>query len=130
MVNSRNRDSKFANYHNKTEELNEWIRKVRTKKVFKKRVSHGTDLRTMAILTQALHKAEYILRQKQEERAQKWARIKSHLTENNAQQTYYENVRLSQEEVDAHKKQIDDMWSNELNGLNNFMKNLHQIKVN
>lgn len=121
MVN-REYTSKFANYHNKTEELNEWIRKVRSKKIVKKRVSHGQDLRVMAVLTQALRAAEYDLRQKQEERARKWAKIRSHLCN--------EVAAPSQEEMAAQKKQIDDLWSSELNGLNNFMKNLHQVKVN
>lgn len=127
MVNSRNRESKFANYHNKTEELNEWIRKVRTKKIVKKRVSHGQDLRVLAVLTRALRSAEQDLRQKQEERAQKWARIRAHLCDNEPAAQF---AMLSPEEAEAQKKQIDDLWSTDLNGLNTFMKNLHQVKVN
>jgi len=125
MVNSRNRESKFANYHNKTEELSEWIRKVRTKKIVKKRVSHGRDLRVLAVLTQALRSAEQDLRQKQEERAQKWARIRENLCKNEP-----ETPAMTEEEMVAHRKQIDDLWSTELQGLNSFMKNLHQIKAN
>lgn len=123
MVNSYNRDSKFANYQNKTQDLNEWIRKVRTKKIVKKRTSHGQNLRVLAVLTQALRCAEHNLRQKQEERAQKWAKIKSNLCNDTP-------TKISQEELDAQKREIDDLWSTELNGLNDFMKNLHQIKVN
>lgn len=110
----------------KTEELNKWIHKVRTKKIIKKRTSHGTNLRVMAVLTQAQRCAEQILRQKQEERAQKWAKVKTHLCHNDVDA----QKRISDEEMDLQRRQIDDLWANELSGLNNFMKSLHQVRVN
>lgn len=126
MVSSRNAPSRFANYSNKTEELNEWIRKVRSKKIVKKRSSHGQDLRVLVMLSQALRSAENDLRKKQEERAQKWAQIKIHLNENTISNS--DNCgSLSDEE--EQKRRIDNLWSSELNGLNTFMKNLHQVKA-
>lgn len=126
MVSSRNAPSRFANYSNKTEELNEWIRKVRSKKIVKKRASHGQDLRVLVMLSQALRSAEHDLRKKQEERAQKWAQIKIHLNDssNSCQDS---NSNVSDEE--EQKRQIDNLWSSEFNGLNTFMKNLHQVKT-
>jgi hypothetical protein len=122
MVSSctRNSKSKFSNYCNKTEDLSAWIRKVRSKKVTIKRATRGQDLRVLVVLSQALKKAERDLRQKQEERAQKWARIKSQLSEPKS---------LTDEEEAEQKRQIENLWSSELNGLNDFMKSLHQIKA-
>lgn len=131
MVSSRNAPSRFANYSNKTEELNEWIRKVRCKKIVKKRASHGQDLRVISILSQALRKAQDDLRKKQEERAHKWAQIKIHLNDSchDSNSKCLENGNLSNlSDEEEQKRQIDNLWSSELNGLNTFMKNLHQVK--
>lgn len=125
MVSSRNAPSRFANYSNKTEELNEWIRRVRSKKIVKKRASHGQDLRVLVMLSQALRSAENDLRKKQEERAQKWAQIKMHLNSSNNSSDSCNS--LSDEE--EQKRQVDSLWSSELNGLNTFMKNLHEVKT-
>lgn len=117
---TRNSKSKFSNYCNKTEDLSAWIRKVRSKKVTIKRATRGQDLRVLVVLSQALRNAEQNLRLKQEERAQKWARIKSQLCEPKS---------LTDEEEAEQKRQIENLWSSELNGLNDFMKSLHQIKA-
>uniref|UniRef100_A0A336KGX5 CSON010233 protein n=1 Tax=Culicoides sonorensis TaxID=179676 RepID=A0A336KGX5_CULSO len=130
MVSSRNNaPSRFANYSNKTEELNDWIRKVRSKKIVKKRASHGQDLRVLAVLSQALRTAEQDLRKKQEERAQKWAQIKMHLNNTNNSNNESNHCNLSDEEEAEQKRQIDNLWSSEFNGLNTFMKNLHQVRA-
>lgn len=129
MVSSRNAPSRFANYSNKTEELNEWIRKVRSKKIIKKRASHGQDLRVLVMLSQALRTAEQDLRKKQEERAQKWAQIKMHLNDSNTKNCHDSN-NYSNSDNEEEKREIDNLWSSsELNGLNTFMKNLHQVKA-
>lgn len=129
MVSSRNAPSRFANYSNKTEELNEWIRKVRSKKIIKKRASHGQDLRVLVMLSQALRSAEQDLRKKQEERAQKWAQIKMHLNDSNTKNCHDSN-NYSNSDNEEEKREIDNLWSSsELNGLNTFMKNLHQVKA-
>lgn len=122
MVSSQSHDIKFPNRAAtvKTEELNQWIRKVKSKKIVRKRATHGEDLRVLAMLTQALRSAEQSLRQKQVERAQKWAKIKSKLEPCNA---------YSDEEEALRRRTIDDLWSSELNGLNDFMNSLHQVKA-
>lgn len=123
MVSSQNREtsSKFQKQQIRTDELNQWIRKVRSKKIVKKRISHGEDLRVLAMLTSALQNAEQNLRRKQEERAQKWAQLKSRLEP--------QEIVLTEQENALKKQTIDDLWSTELNGLNDFMKNLHQVRA-
>lgn len=126
MVSSHKAFSHFSNYSNKTEELNEWIRKVRSKKIVKKRASYGQDLRVLVMLSQVLRSAEKDLRKKQEERARKWAQIKIHLEENSNKDSSSESRQNSDEE--EQKRQIDNLWSSELNGINTFMKTLHETR--
>ena len=75
----------------------------------------------LAMLTLALRSAEHSLRQKQVERAEKWAKIRSKLEPPES--------AFSEEEEALRRKTIDELWSSELNGLNDFMNSLHQVKA-
>lgn len=89
---------------------------MRCKKMsFKKQ--KGKDLRVVAVLTTALSRAEDILRQKQRERAVKWAQLRRAINERN----------VHQDEQDRRK--IDELWQSDLNGLANFMSDLKQVKT-
>jgi len=62
----------------KTEELRLWISKVKLKKMLSKR-ERDFDLRKVAILESALLHAEMDLKQKQQERFQRWQTLKKSL---------------------------------------------------
>lgn len=98
--------------------LCDWIGKVKCKKREVKRKTRDRDLRVVAILTTALQRAETEMRKKQQERAAKWAEL--HL-----------QVTILKEETDMKRqKEIDEIWTSDLNGLNNFINDLKQIKTN
>lgn len=61
-----------------TEELASWITNVRQKKL-KCHRSPKRDFRVEAVLTHALHKAEYELRAKQLSRISRWRQLRKHL---------------------------------------------------
>ncbi|TGZ50258.1 uncharacterized protein LOC112464163 [Temnothorax curvispinosus] len=61
-----------------TEQLASWITTVRQKKLMCHR-SPKRDFRVEAVLTHALHKAEYELRAKQLSRIARWRRLRKHL---------------------------------------------------
>jgi len=61
-----------------TEQLSSWITNVRQKKMKCYR-SPKRDFRMEAVLTHALHKAEYELRAKQLSRIARWRRLRKHL---------------------------------------------------
>lgn len=107
--------AKFFNY-TKTVNLTNWIQDIRCKKMSFKR-QKGRDLRVVAVLTTALTRAEDALRQKQRERAIKWAQLRRALNERTAHED-------SQE-----RKKIDELWQSDLNGLANFMSDLKQVKT-
>lgn len=111
-----NNSTKFR-YYNHTDALNDWIKKVKSKKVLKKRQTKGQDLRIMAVLTTAIVRAEQDLKKKQAERAQKWSQIRLRLSK-----------PVNSDDESEHKKEIDNLWNCELNGLNSFINNLNQIK--
>lgn len=128
MVSSKNRDwSKFRNYNNKTDALTDWIKKVKSKKVVKKRMSRGTDLRSLAILTRTLISAEETLRRKHQERADKWAQIRHRLNESN--NDHFSSTKLDEDD-EKQKNEIESIWKNcdQLNGLDSFINNLSSIK--
>jgi hypothetical protein len=105
---------------NNPEALSDWIIQIRYKKQATK--CKGKDLRVLAILTQALHSAEKSLHKKQEERALKWARIRDRLNEKQVKVDPDENIEIE-------KEKINELWSQELNGLDSFMHSLSQIKT-
>lgn len=134
MVSSKyheNMTSKFQNYTNKTDALNDWIKDVKNKKIVKKKQSRG-DLRMLAILSNTLWVAEEELRKKQNERNMKWTQIKMRLNANsNSSTSNSSSCNLSykiNEEEEKQKNEINALWTSELNGLDNFINNLSKIK--
>lgn len=65
------------------------------------------------------------MRKKQRERAQKWANFTADVNMHIEQNLFEEEAKQEQ-----HRKDIEELWNGELNGLDNFIKNLSQIKTN
>lgn len=113
----------ISNYNKNSQKITlcDWISKVKCKKrdLRRKRSSH--DLRIAAMLTTALMRAEHDMRQKQQERATKWAELHIQINQ----------TTVSEDEAaeERHKKEIEDLWNSELNGLDNFINSLNQIKT-
>ena len=117
VAQKRSISSKFRSY-NRNQDLNDWIKNIKTKKIVKKKETRGTDLRVLAVLSQALRCAEDELKRKQEERALKWAQIRMRLNEPAPQ--------YSEDEDQTEKQKL---WKCELNGINSFINDLNQIKT-
>lgn len=114
----------ISNYKNNQITLCDWIGKVRVKKREIRRRKSPTDLRIAAMLTTALQRAEAEMRRKQQERAMKWAELNLQIR----QIPIPKNI--DDEEEIQRKKEIDELWHTELNGLDNFINSLNQIKTN
>lgn len=97
----------------KTSELNDWICKVRVKKLSCKRQKRK-NLFIEAVLSNALVKAETLLRTKQQERRMRWEKIKSHMP-------------------DATSHNRSSVWDTrtceDLHSIDNFMLQLNSVKV-
>ncbi|XP_045776247.1 uncharacterized protein LOC123874793 [Maniola jurtina] len=101
----------------KTESLSSWVRKVKCKSLNAK-TKRKRDLRIIAILSNSLSRAESELLTKQRERARRWAQMQADLGLNNKE----EEVAKQQRET------IDNLWKNDLSGLDNFFKELDNVK--
>ena len=117
----------------RTEALNEWIKNVRSKKIYKRRQSKGQDLRTLAILTNSLVENQKILRQKQKQRCEKWMEMKKMIDNgsyNSEKSDSSDICDLEKMKADEQKKnEIKDLWKEELNEIDNFLNNLNSIKT-
>lgn len=100
-----------------TEELVEWISKVRSKKTAMKR-KRRKDLRVEAILSSTLLRAEHELKSKQQERYRRWQRVKVELCKN------LENSRQNATNSDWDYQACDDISS-----FNSFMSMLKEVKI-
>lgn len=101
----------------KTESLSSWVRKVKCKSLNAK-TKRKRDLRIIAILSNSLSRAESELLAKQRERARRWAQMQV-------------DLGLHSKEEEAAKQQrehIDNLWKNDLSGLDNFFKELDNVK--
>ncbi|KAM3962538.1 uncharacterized protein ACR2FA_003441 [Aphomia sociella] len=101
----------------KTESLSDWVRQVKSKS-HKAKTRRRRDLRVIAILSNSLSRAENELLTKQRERARRWAQMQA-------------DLGLSNEEEEAakqHREKIDNIWKNELSGLDLFFKELDNVK--
>lgn len=136
MVNSQNRNENVSvsTKYFKTEALNEWIRNIKSKKIFKRKQSRGQDLRTIAILTNALEENQKILRIKQKERCQRWMELKKMIDNG----SYNKEKSDSSDTCDLEKLKADDeqkkneikaMWKDEICEIDDFMNNLNSIKT-
>ncbi|XP_078036075.1 uncharacterized protein LOC144469537 [Augochlora pura] len=113
-----------------TEQLANWISRVRCKKLLCRR-NRKRDLRVEAVLTCALFKAEYELRSKQLSRISKWRQFKKQFL----RETNYPNCDFYNDEDMNNSKscQEEDPWRGplcaELSSLDSFMSKLSEIKV-
>lgn len=100
----------------KTEEIADWISKIKCKKITLKRQKRR-NLFVQAILTNQLYQAESELRRKQQQRLERWRSIQSTWTRsNNSENTTNPTV-------------WDTSNCEELISLDNFMSQLKHIKV-
>lgn len=134
MVSSqkRNENVSVSTKYFRTEALNEWIKNIRSKKIFKKRQSKGQDLRTLAILTHTLLENQKVLRQKQKERSQRWMELKKMIDNGsyNDKSDSSDSCDLENLQADEQKKnEIKALWKEEIEDIDNFMNNLNSIKT-
>lgn len=118
--------SNFPKSDKRITSLCDWIGRIKNKKRdFRRSSRFNQNLRVSAVLTQALDRAENEMRIKQRERAQKWADFTADVNMHIEQNLYEEEVKQEQ-----HRKDAEELWNGELNGLDNFIKSLSQIKTN
>ncbi|XP_033328259.1 uncharacterized protein LOC117221414 [Megalopta genalis] len=103
-----------------TEQLANWISRVRCKKLLCRR-NRKRDLRVEAVLTCALSKAEHELRSKQLSRISKWQQFKKQFLYNGEDP----NDPKPYEEVNPWQGPLCP----ELSSLDSFMSKLSEIKV-
>lgn len=101
----------------KSESLSNWVRQVKNKSMSAK-TKRKRDLRVIAILSNSLSRAESELVMKQRERARKWAQMQASLGLSN----------IEEEMVKQQREKIDNIWKNDLSGLDSFFKELDNIK--
>ena len=113
-----------------TEQLTNWISRVRCKKIMCRR-NRKRDLRVEAVLTYSLFKAEHELRSKQLSRISKWQQFKKQFLKD----ADYSNCDFYHDEGMKHSKsyQPNNPWQGplcpELSSLDNFMSKLSAIKA-
>lgn len=111
-----------------TEELSNWILRVRSKKISCRR-SRRRNLRMEAVLTYALTKAEVELRTKQTLRFNRWQQVKDrmniHQTECGNDQDDYTKSNYNGLEGNAWQAPL----CSELSSLDSFMSMLKEIKA-
>lgn len=101
----------------KAESLSNWVRQVKSKSLSAK-TKKKRDLRIIAILSTSLTRAENELLAKQRERARRWAQMQVDL-----------GIINKQEEIAKEQREkIDNIWKNDLSGLDNFFKELDNVK--
>lgn len=101
----------------KAESLSNWVRKVKCKSI-NARTKRKRDLRIIAILSNSLSRAESELISKQRERARRWALMQADLGLCNKEE----------EMAKQHREKIDNLWKNDLSGLDSFFKELDNVK--
>ncbi|XP_012266100.2 uncharacterized protein LOC105691881 [Athalia rosae] len=110
-----------------TEELSNWILRVRSKKVICRR-SRKRNLRMEAVLTYALTTAERELRSKQILRFNRWQQVKDKLTVDHKDCTNGEDFSSI-----GYERLEGNVWKtplcSELSSLDSFMSMLKEIKV-
>ncbi|XP_043274129.1 uncharacterized protein [Venturia canescens] len=131
----RQNDAEFEELSS-TEQLFNWITKVRTKKIKYLR-SRRRNIRVEAVLGYALLEAEQELRRKQVARINRWQQLKKQMATNNNNNTCNNNnISSKGVEMDCQESVIGDskkVWSSELypelSSLDNFISKLSSIKA-
>ncbi|XP_046751100.1 uncharacterized protein LOC124414192 [Diprion similis] len=110
-----------------TEELSNWILRVRSKKINCRR-NRRRNLRMEAVLTYTLSKAERELRNKQMLRFKRWQQVKDKLT---ISQRHCQNEEEFSES--SYDEREGNVWEaplcSELSSLDSFMLMLKEIKA-
>ncbi|XP_076166839.1 uncharacterized protein LOC143146423 [Ptiloglossa arizonensis] len=113
----------------RTEQLANWISRVRCKKLMCRR-NRKRDLRVEAVLSCALFKAEHELRSKQLTRISKWQQFKKQFLQD---ADYSSCDFYDGEDMRNFKSCQENPWRGplcpELSSLDNFMSKLGEIKV-
>lgn len=120
-----------------TEALNEWIRNLKSKKQFKKKISRGQDLFAIAILQNSLYKNQKMLQQRQRERSEKWLKMKKMLEESSKKCDNSEYVSSEEDnsyhieslEREERQMQIKKIWEEDLSDIESFMNSLDTVKT-
>lgn len=121
-----------------TEALNEWIKNLKSKRQFKRKISRGQDLFAIAILQNSLIKNQKMLQQRQRERSQKWLKMKKMLEESSRKCDNSENESSSDEdksynldslEREERQMQIKKIWNEDLSDIETFMNSLDSVKT-
>ncbi|XP_026759427.2 uncharacterized protein LOC128201950 [Galleria mellonella] len=102
----------------KIESLSNWIRQVKSKSRSAKK-NKSRHLRIIAILSTSLSRAENELIAEQRERARIWAEMEADLGP---------TTNKEEEMARQQREKIDNIWKNELSGLDNFFKELDNVK--
>ncbi|XP_055902266.1 uncharacterized protein LOC129938624 [Eupeodes corollae] len=110
--------------------LVDWVKEFRLKKVqMRRKARRGVEgLRICAILATALKSAEKELRQKQQERYNRWSEFQFKLVKD--QNSIPSPICCSpsqiqeEEERQRHKKEVAEVWKSEISSLDEFMRNL------
>lgn len=106
-----------------TEQLANWISRVRCKKLTCRR-NRKRDLRVEAVLTCALSKAEHELRSKQLSRISKWQQFKKQ---------FLKDIYYGEDQKNSKSFEESNPWQGplcpELSSLDNFMSKLREIKA-
>lgn len=117
-----------------TEALNEWIRNLKSKRQFKKKVSRGQDLFAIAILQNSLIKNQRMLQQRQKERSEKWLKMKKMLEEStrncdNESSDEDKSYNLDSLDREERQMQIKKIWEEDLSDIESFMNSLDSVKT-
>ncbi|PNF13867.1 hypothetical protein B7P43_G11787 [Cryptotermes secundus] len=112
----------FTRLQGQTDGLVDWIRKVRVKKRSLTR-HRRENLRVEAILTSALMEAETLLRMEQQQRFQRWQRLKTEVCKSDCS-----NV-CSVTSNDNVSNQWHEKTCEEINSLDRFMCLLNEVKT-
>jgi len=130
MVSSQNRSENVSvsTKYFRTEALNEWIKNIKSKKIVKRKQSRGQDLRTMAILTHTLLENQKILRQKQQERSERWKCLKTMLDNGSFDKSDTRDL-VKIEDDEQKKKEMQALWKEELSDIDDFLNNINSIKT-
>lgn len=113
-----------------TEQLANWISRVRCKKLMCRR-NRRRDLRVEAVLTSALFKAEHELRVKQLSRISRWQQLKKQFLKDLDYATcdYYNGDRMEEERTREENNPWQGPLCPELSSLDSFMLKLGEIKA-
>lgn len=115
-----------------TEQLANWISRVRCKKLMCRR-NRKRDLRVEAVLTCALYKAEHELRNKQLSRINRWQQLKRQFLKDASCPYGFYNGEQNDDGTGNPYEEKHNPWQGdlcpELSSFDNFMSKLGEIKM-